>query len=157
MGISVDDAAWGHSVFSKNRDRLLEGDIAAKFLSAILDQPKVRRLLSSDHFSVGRVAFAPETLHDLRSCSKSLVALLDGTALDRGFVPPPEAALFSAFPEHADLAHKDGRDQLTIHHVPTMSMGTDWDESSRVYSAPATARPPWTLRRTDTATSSNDP
>jgi transposase len=31
VGIGVDDAAWDHSVFSKNRDRLLEGDIAAKF------------------------------------------------------------------------------------------------------------------------------
>jgi hypothetical protein len=39
-------------VFSKNRDRLLEGDIAAKFLVAILSQPKVKRLLSTDHFSV---------------------------------------------------------------------------------------------------------
>ncbi|MES0176960.1 IS5 family transposase [Mesorhizobium sp. M0006] len=52
VGIGVDDAAWGHSVFSKNRDRLLEGDIAAKFLSAVLVQPKVKRLLSTDHFSV---------------------------------------------------------------------------------------------------------
>ena len=34
VGIGVDDAAWDHSVFSKNRDRLLEGDIAAKFLTA---------------------------------------------------------------------------------------------------------------------------
>lgn len=39
-------------MFSKNRDRLLEGDIAAKFLGAILSQPKVKRLLSTDHFSV---------------------------------------------------------------------------------------------------------
>jgi hypothetical protein len=39
-------------VFSKNRDRLLEGDIAAKFLAAVLAQPKVKKLLSSDHFSV---------------------------------------------------------------------------------------------------------
>ena len=52
VGIGVDDAAWDHSVFSKNRDRLLEGDIAAKFLAAVLAQPKVKRLLSSDHFSV---------------------------------------------------------------------------------------------------------
>jgi transposase len=52
VGIGIDDAAWDHSVFSKNRDRLLEGDIAAKFLSAILSQPKVKRLLSTDHFSV---------------------------------------------------------------------------------------------------------
>jgi transposase len=52
VGIGVDDAAWDHSVFSKNRDRLLEGDIAAKFLAAVLVQPKVNKLLSSDHFSV---------------------------------------------------------------------------------------------------------
>jgi transposase len=52
VGIGVDDLAWDHSVFSKNRDRLLDGDIAAKFLSAVLAQPRVRRLLSSDHFSV---------------------------------------------------------------------------------------------------------
>ncbi|MGA2994328.1 IS5 family transposase [Bradyrhizobium sp.] len=52
VGIGVDDAAWDHSVFSKNRDRLLEGDIAAEFLAAVLAQSKVKKLLSSDHFSV---------------------------------------------------------------------------------------------------------
>ena len=52
VGIGVDDGAWDHSVFSKNRDRLLEGDIAAKLLSAVLAQPRVKRLLSTDHFSV---------------------------------------------------------------------------------------------------------
>lgn len=52
VGLGVDDAVWDHSTFSKNRDRLLEGKIAAKFLNAILDQPPVKRLLSSDHFSV---------------------------------------------------------------------------------------------------------
>ncbi len=36
VGIGVDDAAWDHSTFSKNRDRLLEGDIAAKLLSEVL-------------------------------------------------------------------------------------------------------------------------
>jgi transposase len=45
VGIGVDEAAWDHSVFSKNRDRLLEGDIAAKFLAAMLVQPKVHKLL----------------------------------------------------------------------------------------------------------------
>src|SRR5262245_41546132 len=52
VGIGVDDAARDHSVFSKNRDRLLEGDIAAKCLDAVMAQPKVKRLLSTDHFSV---------------------------------------------------------------------------------------------------------
>src|SRR5216110_3283219 len=52
VGLGIDDAVWDHSTFSKNRDRLLEGEIAAKFLSAVLAQPEVRRLLSSEHFSV---------------------------------------------------------------------------------------------------------
>ena len=52
VGLGVDDATWDHSSFTTNRDRLLEGEIAAKFLAAILAQPRVKRLLSSDHFSV---------------------------------------------------------------------------------------------------------
>ena len=52
VGLGVDDATWDHSTFSKNRDRLLEGDIAAKLLSAVLAQSRVKRLLSSEHFSV---------------------------------------------------------------------------------------------------------
>ena len=52
VGIGIDAAAWDHSVFSKNRDRLLEGDIAAKFLAAVLAQPRVKKLLSTEHFSV---------------------------------------------------------------------------------------------------------
>jgi transposase len=52
VGIGVDDPVWDHSSFSKNRDRLLEGAIAAKFLAAVLSQPRVRQLLSSEHFSV---------------------------------------------------------------------------------------------------------
>jgi transposase len=52
VGLGIDDAVWDHSTFSKNRDRLLEGDIAAKFLAAVLGQKLVKRLLSSEHFSV---------------------------------------------------------------------------------------------------------
>ena len=52
VGLGVDDPAWDHSTFSKNRDRLLEGDVAAKLLCAVLAQPRVKRLLSTEHFSV---------------------------------------------------------------------------------------------------------
>jgi transposase len=52
VGLGIDEAVWDHSSFSTNRDRLLSGEIAAKFLQAILAQPKVKRLISSDHFSV---------------------------------------------------------------------------------------------------------
>jgi transposase len=52
VGLGLDDPVWDHSTFSKNRDRLLAGEIAARFLRAVLAQPRVRRLLSSEHFSV---------------------------------------------------------------------------------------------------------
>ncbi len=52
VGIGVDEPAWDHSTFSKNRDRLLDGAVAARFLSTLMAQPRVKRLLSTDHFSV---------------------------------------------------------------------------------------------------------
>jgi transposase len=52
VGLGIDDAVWDHSTFSKNRDRLLDADVAAKFLEAVLRHPKVERFLSDDHFSV---------------------------------------------------------------------------------------------------------
>ena len=52
VGLGIDDPVWDHSTFSKNRDRLLDGEIAAKFLTAVLAQPRINRLLSSEHFSV---------------------------------------------------------------------------------------------------------
>src|SRR4051794_23371177 len=52
VGLGVDELVWDVTVFTKNRDRLLEGEIAAKFLRAVLAQPKVKALLSDEHFSV---------------------------------------------------------------------------------------------------------
>jgi len=52
VGLSMDAAVWDVTVFTKNRDRLLDGDIAAKFLASVLAQPRVKALLSDDHFSV---------------------------------------------------------------------------------------------------------
>jgi transposase len=52
VGLGMDDPVWDHSSSSTNRDRLLDGEIATKFLAAALSQPRVKRLLSSQHFSV---------------------------------------------------------------------------------------------------------
>jgi transposase len=52
VGLSADDPVWDATVFCKNRDRLLDGDIAAKFMTSVLNLPQVRKLLSSEHFSV---------------------------------------------------------------------------------------------------------
>lgn len=52
VGLGVDDAVWDASSFSKNRDRLLGGEVAQRFLAELLARPEVKRLLSSEHFSV---------------------------------------------------------------------------------------------------------
>ncbi len=52
VGLGIDDPVWDHSTYSKNRDRLLEADVAKKFLKAILAHAKVEPLLSDDHFTV---------------------------------------------------------------------------------------------------------
>jgi transposase len=52
VGLGVDDPVWDASTFSKNRDRLLEGEVAQRFLAKLLARPEVKRLLSAEHFSV---------------------------------------------------------------------------------------------------------
>src|SRR3984893_3230553 len=52
VGLNMDEAVWVPTVFTKNRDRLWEGDIAEKFFQAVLTQARVVNLLSDEHFSV---------------------------------------------------------------------------------------------------------
>jgi transposase len=52
VGLPLDAAIWDPTVFTKNRERLIEGDIATQFMAAVLGQPRVKTLLSDDHFSV---------------------------------------------------------------------------------------------------------
>src|SRR5487761_2637464 len=52
VGLSMDAPIWDVTVFTKNRDRLLEGDIARKFLAEVLADPVIKPLLSDEHFSV---------------------------------------------------------------------------------------------------------
>ena len=52
VGLSIDDPVWDATVFSKNRDRLLDGEVADAFFTAVLDQARDRCLLSDEHFTV---------------------------------------------------------------------------------------------------------
>jgi transposase len=52
VGLNVDDAIWDATVFTKNRERLLAGDIADAFFAAVLKQARQRNLLSDEHFTV---------------------------------------------------------------------------------------------------------
>jgi CubicO group peptidase (beta-lactamase class C family) len=85
---------------------------------------------------LGKVAFGPNVLHDLRSVSKSIVGLLYGIALAGGKVPEPQARLYDQFPEYADLARQPRRELITIAHVLSMTMGTEWDEMTIPYGDP---------------------
>jgi transposase len=52
VGLGIDDPVWDASTFCKNRDRLLEADVAGRVLAGVVEHRRVRRLLSRDHFSV---------------------------------------------------------------------------------------------------------
>jgi CubicO group peptidase (beta-lactamase class C family) len=77
---------------------------------------------------IGMVAHGPDTLHDLRSVTKSVVGLLYGIALSEGLVPPLDAPLYAQFPEYADLLDGSGRADMRVEHALTMTLGTDWSE-----------------------------
>jgi transposase len=52
VGLSANEPVWHPTVFTKNRDRLMEGEVAEEFFSLIVNQAKKKRLLSSEHFTV---------------------------------------------------------------------------------------------------------
>lgn len=52
VGLAIDDPVWNHASFSKNRDRLLDGDVAEAFFEAVLGQARRKKLLSKEHFTV---------------------------------------------------------------------------------------------------------
>lgn len=52
VGLAMDAPVWDVTVFTKNRERLLAGEIAAKFMAAVLGQRRIKTLLSDEHFSV---------------------------------------------------------------------------------------------------------
>jgi transposase len=52
VGLSPDDPVWDPTVFTKNRDRLQHGDVFQKFMTKLIEHPRVKPLLSDEHFSV---------------------------------------------------------------------------------------------------------
>src|SRR5215471_6842937 len=52
VGLSIDDEVWDATTFSKNRERLLKGEVAEGFFNAVVDQADAQGLLSNEHFTV---------------------------------------------------------------------------------------------------------
>ena len=68
VGLGIDGPVWDATVFTKNRDRLLDAEVAAKFMAAVLAHREVEPLLSNDHFSVdGTLVEAWASLKSLRA------------------------------------------------------------------------------------------
>jgi transposase len=78
VGLSMDDPIWSPTTFSKNRDRLLESDIAGAFFDGVLAQARAAGLLSDEHFTVDGTLL--EAWASLKSFRRK----------DEGSTPPPD-------------------------------------------------------------------
>jgi CubicO group peptidase (beta-lactamase class C family) len=94
------------------------------------------RLVFEEYFSgtdqlwgqpLGQVSFTRDTIHDLRSVTKSVVSALVGLAHDAGAIPSLDAPLLDYFPEYKDLQVPERR-RITIRHALSMSAGFEWNE-----------------------------
>jgi CubicO group peptidase (beta-lactamase class C family) len=108
----------------------------------------------------GRVVMHPDSLHDLRSVTKSVVSALVGLALADGAIKSLDQPVVDWFPEYPELNTAAGR-RLTLRHVLGMTSGLAWDESMP-YSDPrndeiAMVRDPQPLRYAFSRASTHDP
>ena len=125
----------------------LAADVRAGRYSNIHSVLVVRRgrLVMEEYFAgederrgqpIGRVQFDAETLHDVRSVTKSVTSILMGIAIAQGKIPGGvEAPALDFFPEYADLRTPE-RQAIRLRHLLTMTAGLEWDEHSRPYSDP---------------------
>ena len=120
VGLGIDDPVWDHSTYSKNRDRLLEADMARKFLKGILEHPQVAPLLSTEHFTVDG------TLVNAWASLKSFVLKHDA----QGGVPPEPPAGDEAPPRDA-RPHRNDQDTPKATDRKTPMQPTDTDTTSR--------------------------
>ncbi len=84
---------------------------------------------------LGTVAYDAAMPHDLRSVTKSVVGLVVGIAVERGWIRSLDTPVLDYFPEYADLRTPE-KERITIRHLLTMSQGLAWNEDLP-YSNPA--------------------
>jgi transposase len=101
VGLNMDESVWVATVFSKNRDRLLEGEIANLFFSGVLAQARAADLLSDEHFSVDG------TLIEAWAGQKSF------QRKDGGKKPPPDDAGNPTVNFHGEKRRNDTHESTT--------------------------------------------
>ena len=87
VGMSANEPVWHPTVFSKNRDRLLEGAVAEEFFSIVVNQARKKRLLSDDHFTVDGTLIEAWAGHKSFQRKSSDHDLLNPPPPDRGSNP----------------------------------------------------------------------
>jgi len=119
VGLSIDEPVWVPTVFTKNRDRLLNTEMSQKLLTAILAHEKIAPLLSDDHFSVdGTLVEAWASFKSFRPRASTPAS---PPPPDEGAPPPPPAAQGAG--QEADEAAKTGAGE--------MATGSDSSEGER--------------------------
>jgi transposase/IS5 family transposase len=117
VGLGIDDAVWVPTVFSKNRDRLLNTDIARKFLAAILAHKDVAPLLSDEHFSVdGTLIEAWASLKSFQPKAKAGASEPPATGSGgAGQAPAGAQACEAAAPVDTPVADKGRNAEVSFH------------------------------------------
>src|SRR3972149_4733244 len=147
VGLTPDDAVWDPTVFTKNRDRLLAGNIAEAFFDAVLNMANAQQLLSHEHFTVDG------TLLEAWASHKSFRPMEDPS-------PPPS----DGDPSNPSVNFRGEKRSNTTHRSGTDPATRPWrgspcsnrrDASARWARTRATIRPassptsaPWASRRT---------
>ena len=103
VGLGIDDPVWVPTVFTKNRDRLLDADVAAKFMAELLAHKEVRKLLSDEHFSVdGTLIEAWASMKSFQPKPEPAMAEDEG-----GDPPPPPAETQPTAPDSTETKSED--------------------------------------------------
>jgi CubicO group peptidase (beta-lactamase class C family) len=76
---------------------------------------------------LGNVAHGPDSKHDLRSVTKSVISLLLGIALDRKLIRDIDESVINWFPQYSDLRTPE-KERISPRHLLTMSAGLEWNE-----------------------------
>ena len=74
-----------------------------------------------------RVEFDANKLHNINSVTKSVISILVGVAIDRGWIEDLDVPALSYFPEYADLRNPE-KERITVRHLLTMTDGLEWSE-----------------------------
>ena len=114
---------------------LIDSNVSYPNIHAVLIEHKGR--LVFEHYwpgedgELGYVEHGPNTLHDIRSISKSVTSLLLGIALDKSAANVVHRPIDSYFPERGESFRK--LNKITLHHILTMTAGLAWNETIAPY------------------------